>query len=242
MTTETAKAKAEAKKWIGDLVTGGILSSSSGLLRAEPQHERAYCALRRLLILQQIPQGERLTEAEWAERLNVNRAALREALARLRAEGFITSGPNGGYFVPSLTMEDIRDVLAVRIVIEAGAIEMVCQSGLNSPDRLRSLKEACDAQEWLALADYHFAVVEADHRFHLELVRASGSERLILAYRHVPLPIIPPAVTWGEPWLATVRRTIEEHRAILEAVLDGDADRGRQILRVHLAASHLLRT
>ncbi|MBI4581015.1 MAG: GntR family transcriptional regulator, partial [Planctomycetes bacterium] len=46
------------------------------------QRDQAYSRLRRLLILQQTPEGKRLREAEWAEKLGVNRTALREAFAR----------------------------------------------------------------------------------------------------------------------------------------------------------------
>jgi len=198
--------------------------------------------LRRLLLLQQIPQGERLTEADWAERLQVNRMALREAFARLQAEGFIEDGQKGGYFVPKLTREDILDILSVRAVIETAAIDRICESGFNTPDRLKSLTEACDLHESLAQGDYHFAVVEVDHGFHQELVRASGSKRLLLAYRHAPLPIILPAITAGEQWVARVRRTIEEHRAILKAIFGGEVDQAKELLRLHLTPGRPLGT
>ena len=81
--------------------TQPILPLENGSLR-----EQANNRLRRLLILEQIPEGQRLREAEWAERLNVNRTALREAFARLEAEGFIERGPKTGYFVPTLTNKD----------------------------------------------------------------------------------------------------------------------------------------
>ncbi len=74
-----------------------VVTPINGSLR-----EQAYHRLRRLLILQQIPEGQRLRETEWAERLGVNRTALREAFARLEAEGFIELGAKTGYFIPVL--------------------------------------------------------------------------------------------------------------------------------------------
>src|SRR5436305_1229287 len=93
----------------------------------ESQREQAYRALRRLLVLQQIESGNRLREPEWAERLGVHRSALREAFARLAAEGLIERGTQTGYFVPKLTPEDLIEVTKLRLVLECLAIDEVCQ-------------------------------------------------------------------------------------------------------------------
>src|SRR3970040_6845 len=91
------------------------------------QRDQAYFRFRRLLILQQVSQGERLREADWADRLGVNRTALREAFARLEAEGLIEKGPKTGYFAPKLTPEDILEIVEVRVMLEGGAIERICR-------------------------------------------------------------------------------------------------------------------
>src|SRR5215204_3438387 len=90
------------------------------------QRDQAYTALKKLLILQQIPEGERLREPRWADELRVNRMALREAFARLEAEGLIEKGDRTGYFVPVLSERDLREILRVRVVLENGAIEQIC--------------------------------------------------------------------------------------------------------------------
>jgi DNA-binding GntR family transcriptional regulator len=95
------------------------------------QRDQAYLALRRLLLVQKIPEGERLAEPEWAQRLGINRSALREAFARLEAEGFIVRGPSTGYFVPQLSDEDIRQVIQVRSILECGAVELICAEPLS---------------------------------------------------------------------------------------------------------------
>ena len=99
------------------------------------KREVAYERLRRILILQQVPEGVRLRESEWTKRLNVNRSALREAFARLEAEGLIETGDKTGYFVPVLVMEDMMEVVVVRIALEGAAIELICEAGLNTPGR-----------------------------------------------------------------------------------------------------------
>src|SRR4051812_14278041 len=90
------------------------------------QREQAYRSLRRLLVLQQIEPGQRLREPQWAERIRVNRSALREAFARLEAEGLIERGSQTGYFVPRLTAEDVVEVTKLRLALESLAIDEIC--------------------------------------------------------------------------------------------------------------------
>jgi DNA-binding GntR family transcriptional regulator len=203
------------------------------------KREQAYYHLRRLLILQQVPEGTRLREAEWTERFNVNRSALREALARLEAEGLVEMGPKTGYFVPRLTIHDIREILTVRVMLESGAIEIVCSQGLNTPRHLKPMRQACDQLERLVQDEYLLGAVEADWRFHESLILASENDRLTIAYRHSPMLIIHPEVLAGKQWEDTMQRTVEEHRRILTHILDGDVAGSKAMLRHHITEHSL---
>jgi hypothetical protein len=67
--------------------------------RATSQRDQPYRALRRLAVLRQVAEGERLREPCW---LDVNEMALREASARLEAQGIIKRADRTGYFIPVL--------------------------------------------------------------------------------------------------------------------------------------------
>ncbi len=198
------------------------------------KREVAYERLRRILILQQVPEGVRLRESEWTKRLNVNRSALREAFARLEAEGLIQPGEKTGYFVPVLSLTDIEEVLVVRIALEGAAIETICAAGLNTPEHLKALQDACDLMGRLITEDYHLSVAETDRRFHVALIAAAGNKRLTIAYQHAPLPIVHPDIMDGQQWANRVRQTHEEHTAILTGILRGDVAEARSVLRKHL--------
>jgi DNA-binding GntR family transcriptional regulator len=200
----------------------------------EAMRERAYRQLRHLLILQQIPAGKRLREAEWAQKLKVNRSALREAFARLEAQGLIQAGPKTGYFVPSLDRRSIHEILAVRIMLECGAIEMICECGFNTPQHLKAVVNACDDLERLLPDGDILKVVEADWRFHNGLIDASRNKRLNAVYQHAPLPLLVPEDTSGPAWESSLRQTVQEHRAILESILAGRAERAIKLLRGHI--------
>jgi len=210
-------------------------SSSAGYSRPDGgQRDEAYRELRRLLILQQIAPGSRLTEAEWAQRLSVNRSALREALVQLEVEGLIVRGPKAGSFVPHLTLDDEREVLIVRFALESTAIDLVCGAGLNTPEGLKRMQDACDLHQHLIDENYHLGSAEADWRFHESLVEAANNTRLAMAYRHAPLCLLHPHVRCGRAWALRSRKTVEEHAAILQTILAGDASKAKRLLRSHL--------
>ena len=198
------------------------------------QREQAYQHLRRLLILQQIPEGQRLQEARWAARLAVSRGALREAFARLEAEGFIAPGARTGYVVPHMAAEDIREVIEVRAILEGGAIERIVRKRLNTPEHLEPMAAGCDQLERLVEENYLLGVAEADRRFHEALIEAADNRRLARLYQRAPLPIIHPVLLTGRQWLARVERTLQEHRELIAAILNGQVARAQQLLRTHL--------
>jgi DNA-binding GntR family transcriptional regulator len=198
------------------------------------QREQAYQRLRHLLLLQQIPAGDRLRETQWSERLKVNRAALREALARLEAEGFVVRGPKAGYFVPVLQEKDVRNITEVRIILEGGAIDRIIERGLNTESQLAAMRECCEQLAQFAREDHLPAVPRSDRRFHEALVETARNRRFLLLYQRAPLPLIHLRLEDGRPWAERVQRTLAEHRAILAAIVDGQATQAKRLLREHL--------
>lgn len=210
------------------------VSTSRGKLLA--QREQAHRQLRRLLLLQKIPPGQRLKEPAWASQLNVNRAALREAFARLEAEGLIEKGPQTGYFVPILTDEDIREILQTRLVIEIGAMEILVATGTNTTRRLKPLALACDDLERFLERGYSLGFSEADRRFHESLVELAGNRRMWTIYQRAPLPMLHDAVLRSQRWLDAAQATLRDHREILRHLIDGDIEAAKRTLRRHLAS------
>jgi DNA-binding GntR family transcriptional regulator len=208
--------------------------------RVGPQREQAYHRLRQMLILHQAPEGKRLNEENWSQRLHVNRAALREAFARLEAEGLIEKGPLPGYFVPKLTRDDVTEIMEVRIMLEGGAIERICRHELNTPANLKPMRDACDRLGELATEGDYTAVAAADRSFHESLIAAARNRRLETLYVRAPLPIIPPGVAGGDEWLKRVNTTFEEHRRIIDMIEKGDAAQARSMLRLHLQERFLI--
>jgi DNA-binding GntR family transcriptional regulator len=203
----------------------------------EQQRDVAYSHLRQLLILSQLTPGMRLREPEWATRIGVNRAALREAFARLEAEGMLERGPLTGYFVPRFSDHEIAEIVKVRLTLEILAVRELCALPGDISSRLQPLRKAVEAFELMLEQNYIMGAFEADRRFHEELIRATGMTRLEQVYRRAPLPMFATFPHTLDTWTDSERRTIADHRAIIDALELRDPEAAIAILTRHLSRS-----
>ena len=124
--------------------------------------------------------GERLVEAEIARQLGISRGPVREALAKLRAEGLVYDEPRRGSFVAELTDHDVREIYELRAALETQAARLVIARDDDAP--FEQLGEIMDGLRAAAARGDHEAFARHDARFHDELCRLSGNGRLHRAF------------------------------------------------------------
>ncbi|ALO92761.1 GntR family transcriptional regulator [Streptomyces hygroscopicus subsp. limoneus] len=219
-------------------------------VRAGNGFEEALEQVLQVVRLGLVPAGERLpAERELAERLGISRVTLREVLKVLQDQGLVEArrGRYGGTFVlprPDAGGEDelrrrtaevdIEDVLRFREVLEAGAAGLCAAHGL-APEQAERLREALERTHEAPLTDYR----RADTLLHLTLAELCGSPSLTARYAAVRaavndlLDCIPLLVR-------NLEHSQRQHTALVEAVLDGDADGAREIAREHCAGTAAL--
>jgi DNA-binding GntR family transcriptional regulator len=120
--------------------------------------------------------GERLVEAEIARQLQISRGPVREALARLRAEGLAYEEPRRGSFVAELTPSDIREIYELRAALESRAARLIIQHGDEAV--FARLEAIIEHLRRAAAADDRAAFARHDAEFHEELCRGSANSRL----------------------------------------------------------------
>jgi DNA-binding FadR family transcriptional regulator len=219
-------------------------------VRAGNGFEEALEQILQVVRLGLVPGGGRLpAERELAERLGISRVTLREVLKVLQDQGLVESrrGRYGGTFVVPraetpgedelrrrFAEVDIEDVLRFREVLEVGAAGLCATHGL-SPEQAARLREALARTHEAPLADYR----RLDTLLHLTLAELSGSPSLTAQYAAVRasvndlLDCIPLLVR-------NLEHSQRQHTALVEAVLDGDADGAREMMREHCAGTAAL--
>jgi DNA-binding GntR family transcriptional regulator len=196
------------------------------------QAELAYNELSHRILILEIAPNDRIREEFWAERLKVNRSAIRESLTRLLGEGLVYQGERGGFFVSEMTEREIHELREVREVLETAALEFACER--VTPKQIKELEETCNDFASFVKKNYFTAAHEADLRFHHLLMAASGNARLAQLYERSHMPLFQRKVARARAHLDDFIQTEKEHRAIVEALKKRDKKSAVQFLREHL--------
>lgn len=107
--------------------------------------------------------GERITEQGLAERLQVSRTPIREALNQLLEQGAIHARPRGGYVVPSPTVEQVRQIIAVRTLLEPPAVAMAARE--YGPERIARINDAIHFETLAKANPDHTLFAAANEQF-----------------------------------------------------------------------------
>ena len=187
-------------------------------------------ALRESIISGELAPGDRLVETELAERFDVSRGPIRDALTELERSGLVEMRPRKGSFVRSLSAEDIREIYSLRTALEALALRLAAESGADT----RAMREHLEALEGaLDSGDAHGNIAESDMALHRSFIEASGHRRLREAWEALSdqtmlmmstLPTLDPSI----------QGPMGVHRAIVEAIEAGDPDGAVAALHQHL--------
>ena len=195
------------------------------------QADQAYNALSHRILILEIPPDERIVEEFWAEKLGVNRSAIREALTRLLGEGLVRRGARGGFFVSEMSEAEIHEIREVREILETAAFVLACERA--TPKQLKEIAETIDDFSHFVKKRYSTAAHEADLRFHHLLMAASGNARLAQLYERSRIPLFQRKAARARLHPEDFELTEKEHRGILEALRRKDKKRGVEQLRAH---------
>lgn len=220
-------------------------------IKASSLVEQLTAEVRGQIIAGKLKVGQPLpTEARMAEEFGVSRPLVREALAHLRAQGFVETISGRGTFVQHPTESDLADVFTRRLVLadgpgptvddlyEArGAIELVSAelaAERATEDSIKELERLLAAMR--ESQDDAAAYTAADVGFHVEVARATVNP--LLPTLLAPLArMIVEGVFESHSTSDAVRTGIVGHVQVLEAIKRGDPGGARRAMAAHLHQS-----
>jgi DNA-binding GntR family transcriptional regulator len=177
--------------------------------------------------------GDRVTETRLAERYRVSRTPVRDALYRLKREGYVDVAFRSGWTISPFDFARFDEFYDLRIIFESAAVERLCERGVGSA--LNELKGI-----WLRDPDEREVeprrIADIDEEFHCRLVAAAGNTELARLHMHVTERIrAVRRLDFLKP--RRVAATYEEHGSILQLVLRGQAREAIAQLRAHITES-----
>ena len=178
--------------------------------------------------------GELLSEMRLVSDLGVSRTPVREALRQLELEGLVKMIPNKGAFVTGITADDVKDIYAIRSMLEG-----LCARWATEHITDEQIEEL---EEIILLSEYHVnkahgeksqQVTELDGKFHEVLYNASNSRILnhVLSDFHKYVRMARKSSV-ANPERA--EKSIEEHKRILEALKNKDAEQAEAWANAHM--------
>lgn len=192
------------------------------------------------------PPGTHLQQDELRARFGVSRTPIREALRKLQAQHLVDLIPNKGATVRTPSRDDLSEVYVLRVELEGLAAELSAQH--ITPEDLAALDEAQAAMEHAVgqleahevtpegEGSFNRRITVANEDFHRIIHEAAGNRRL-RQYLVELQSFFPKDYIWRATSSEVSAISIEEHRAIREALAAHDGATARRTMSEHIEHS-----
>lgn len=204
------------------------LDFAAGLSRGQAVYE----ALRDALRSGVYRPGDRLREEDVARQLDVSRTPVREALGKLLAKGFVRQSPGRGLVVRSLDTSEVLELYAMREILEGAAAGLAARHASQAElDALADIEAAYESH-----AGDTAELARLNLQFHAAIFRAARNRFLDGALQELQdaIALLGPTTHEVEGRIASAAA---EHRKILTAIGEHDAEAAEAAARVHIRES-----
>lgn len=190
--------------------------------------------LRDAIITGDIAQGSKLSETKLAKELDVSRGPLREAIRRLEGMNLIQHIPQHGARVVTLSTELILQIYDAREALESKAVALAARN--MSSQEIDELNREIDAQS-KHMRDNTGAMIpaESDYAFHESIIRGSKNKIIERALLRELYNLIKMFRYQHEFARTSTTNALIEHRQIVYAIEQRDAELAETTMRRHIA-------
>lgn len=197
--------------------------------------DRIHDALVEQIVLGRLRPGEPLNEEALAERLGVSRTPVREALSRLHQARLVERGARRTLVVRRLEPSDLAELFEAVGEVEAAlaGLSALRMSEVQRQSLLSALEDGDDA----VAAPETYGAVNA--RFHRLIRQGAKNEVLGATLHELNLRTLPWRAAQFKVRSVRVETSRAEHRTIVSAIIDRDADAARESMRRHIAGTFL---
>jgi len=201
---------------------------------------RAFIDIRKLLLRGEFALGERISEVPLAARLRMSRTPIRLALERLAHLGLLDVGETGGFLVRQFTIDEVRDAIELRGVLEGTAARFAAERLVDNSelDVLRRCRDDLDRHSVLSIESFS-EYLDLNEQFHAAIADLAKSEMLRrLLDQANSLPFASPSAMVFPTSMLTASKTKfehaqEQHHGIVEAIQNREGTRAEHLAREH---------
>ncbi|MGO1053109.1 GntR family transcriptional regulator [Crossiella sp. CA198] len=194
--------------------------------------DRALTAIRRAIVVGDLPPGSPVRDVDLAERLGLSRTPVREALARLTDEGLIESKPHSYTRVTAVDPVVVRDAQVVVQAMQAVATRLAVPR--FGPAELSAMRAANERFTAALAAGDPLGALTADEEFHAVAVSTCGNVAVAATIERY-LPVLQRVVLLRFDSLAG-RDSVRMHEQIIRACAAAEAGRAAELVEANWAA------
>jgi len=197
----------------------------------KPLGNIVYESLKESILNGSLKPGEKLMESRIAEDLGVSRTPVREAIRKLEKEKYVKMIPRKGAYVEDLTMEDILEVLEIRIVLEGLASKLAARNISDEmKDRIRkNMKSFDNASSELDRKE----LISLDEKFHHIIYQSSGNKKLNEIVRELQDQFQRFRLSYFNE-LSSYMKLANSHNKLYQAIIDGDEKAAEDYAKEHI--------
>jgi DNA-binding GntR family transcriptional regulator len=179
--------------------------------------------------------GDKLVEAEWAARLGVSRAPVREAFRALEQAGLLEMYRNRGVFVRRVSEHEADELRVVRALLESHACRLLAER--LDAGHAAELHRLLDAMNDALTRNDAVRYAHLNRGFHDLIVVSAGNRTLHAIHRDMASQLhLSAGASAHDAPADTMRDALAEHRALVTALASRDADAAAQIVHEHIVA------
>ncbi|WP_338451603.1 GntR family transcriptional regulator [Niallia oryzisoli] len=196
--------------------------------------ERAYLHLKDLILEGELKTGDRLVERELAEKLNISRTPIREALFRLESLGFVKTVPRKGVIVADITEKEILEVFTILSSLEVLAAKLAVQK-LDEETKQRFQASIEKVENYLK--DNNSTDYSALHNELNDLLYRSAKNTKLFEMLSGLSDYIRAFAKTGYRKEGRPEQSMKEHIEIMKAIINQETEMAEYLTKIHIENS-----
>ncbi|MCI7605278.1 MAG: GntR family transcriptional regulator [Spirochaetales bacterium] len=196
--------------------------------------EYLYKAIKDMVDRGELKIGEKISKPDLAKKFNVSQTPVNDVLNRLVGEGYIAMESRKGFFVKEVTDEDLCQAFEMRAGIEMIAVRLCCEKATD--DEINELSSLFNDFSLPLDDEAYKRYIQVDNEFHQKIIQYSGNVFLAQSLTYSGFLVRSNRKGLVRP----PEETLEEHRAISDALKKREGEKASSCMMRHLLASREL--
>ncbi|WP_251551177.1 GntR family transcriptional regulator [Neobacillus muris] len=201
------------------------------LLNHQTLSDSVASIIRKMIFNGTLKPGERINQVQLAEKMDISRGPIREALRLLQNEGLIKHETNKGTFVTTLSRQDQVEIYTLRALLEGEAAKLASKQ--LTPSDYHELEELVESFRKFTLEEDLENLAKIDLEFHKKIVSKCGNARLIKFHQQLDTQVGAMFLTVANIVPVRINQLVDNHIYLIEALKGQNEERIKQVFSEH---------